>query len=88
MIQVASFLFKESEETWDFYRVPRLVDMEDGPLRVPYIEGEIWGSSPHTKFKEGMSSKITFAQFLKEPSTSKSVSLHKGTIEYTFHIPK
>ena len=27
--------------------------MEDGLLRVPYIEGEIWGSSSHTKLKEG-----------------------------------
>ena len=46
MIQAASFLFKEHEKTWNFYRVPRLVDVEDGPLRVPYIEGEIWGNSP------------------------------------------
>ena len=81
-------MFKESEETWNFRRVPRLVDMEGGPLRVPYIEDEIWGSSPHTQFKEGMSSKITLAQFPREPSTSKSVPLHKGTIEYTFRIPK
>ena len=81
-------MFKESEETWNFCRVPRLVDVEDGPLRVPYIEDEIWGSSPHTKFKEGMSSKITFAQFPREPPTSKSVPLHKGAIEYTFRIPK
>ena len=35
------FLFKENEKTWNFCRVPRLVDVEDGPLRVPYIEGEI-----------------------------------------------
>ena len=42
----------------------------------------------HTKFKEGMSSKITLAQFPKEPPNSKSVSLHKGAIEYTFRIPK
>ena len=44
------------------------MDVEDGPLRVPYIEGEIWGSSPHTKLKEGMSNKINFAQFPREPS--------------------
>ena len=81
-------MFKESEETWNFYRVPRLVDVEDGPLRVPYIEDEIWGSSPHTKFKERMSSKITLAQFPREPPTSKSMPLHKGAIEYTFRIPK
>ena len=56
-------MFKEREETWNFRRVPRLVDVEGGPLRVPYIEDEIWGSSPHTQFKEGMSSKITLAQF-------------------------
>ena len=81
-------MFKESEKTWNFCRVPRLVDVEDGPLRVPYIKGEILGSSPHAKFKEGMSSKINFAQFPREPSTSKSAPLHKGAIEYTFHIPK
>ena len=33
-------------KTWNSCRVPRLVDMEDSPLRVPYIEDEIWGSSP------------------------------------------
>ena len=81
-------MFKESEETWNFCRVPRLVDVEGVPLKVPYIKGKIWGSSPHTQFKEGMSSKITFAQFPREPSTSKSVPLHKGAIEYTFCIPK
>ena len=41
MIQAASFLFKENEETWNFYRVPRLVDVEDGPLKVLYIEDKI-----------------------------------------------
>ena len=39
--------------------------------------GEI---TTHTEFKEGMSSKIILAQFPKEPSTSKSVPLHKGAI--------
>ena len=39
-------MFKENEKTGNFYRVPRLVDVEDGPLRVPYIEGEIWENSP------------------------------------------
>ena len=82
------FLFKENEKTWNFYRVPRLVGVEDGPLRVPYIEGEIWGNSLRTKLKEGMSSKMNFAQFPREPSTSKSVPLHKGAIEYTFRILK
>ena len=81
-------MFKENEKTWNFCRVPRLMDVEDGPLRVSYIEREIWGSSPHTKLKEGMSSKINFAQFPREPSTSKSAPLHKGAIEYIFHIPK
>ena len=81
-------MFKESEETWNFHRIPRPVDVEDGPLRVPYIEDEIWKGSPHTQFKEGMSSKITLAQFPREPSTSKFVPLHKGPIEYTFRIPK
>ena len=88
MIQAASFLFKESEETWNFRRVLRPVDVEGGSLKVPYIEDEIWGSSPHTQFKEGISSKITLAQFPREPSTSKSMPLHKGAIEYTFRIPK
>ena len=88
MIQAASFLFKESEEARNFRRVPRPVDVEGGPLRVPYIEDEIWGSSPHTQFKEGMSSKITLVQFPMEPSTSKSVPLYKGAIEYTFRILK
>ena len=81
-------MFKENEKTGNFCRVPRLVDVEDGPLRVPYIEGEIWGSSPHTKLKERMSSKINFVQFPREPSTSKSAPLHKGAIEYTFCILK
>ena len=62
--------------------------MKDGPFRVPYIEGEIWGSSLPTEFKEGMSSKMNFAQFPRELSTAKSAPLHKGVIEYTFHIPK
>ena len=81
-------MFKKNEKTWNFCRVPRLVGVEDGPLRVPYIGGEIWGNSPHTKLKEGMSSKINSAQFLREPSTSKSALLHKGAIEYIFCIPK
>ena len=81
-------MFKENEKTWNFCRVLRLVDVEDSPLRMPYIEGKIWGSSPYTKLKEGMSSKINFAQFLRKPSTSKSTSLHKGVIEYTFRILK
>ena len=81
-------MFKENEKTWSFCRVPRLVGVKDGPLRVPYIEGEIWGNSPRTMLKEGMSSKINFAQFPREPSTSKSAPLHKGAIEYTFQIPK
>ena len=75
-------------KTWNSCRVPRLVDVEDSPLRVPYIEDEIWGSSPRTKLKEGMSSKINFAQFPKELSTAKSASLHNGAIKYTFCIPK
>ena len=54
MIQAAFFLFKESEETWNFRRVPRPVDVKGGPLRVPYIEDEIWGSSPHTQFEQGV----------------------------------
>ena len=87
MIQAASFLFKENEKTWNFCRVPRLVGVEDDHFRVPYIEGKIWGNSPHTKLKEGMSSKINF-QFPREPSTSKSAPPHKGAIEYIFWKPK
>ena len=81
-------MFKENEKTWNFCRVLRLVDVEDSPLRMPYIEGKIWGSSPYTKLKEGMSSKINFAQFPREPSTFKFVPLHKGAIKYTFRTPK
>ena len=81
-------MFKKSEKTWNSCRVPRLVDVEDSLLRVPYIEDEIWGSSPRTKLKEGMSSKINFAQFPREPSTAKFALLHKGAIEYMFRIPK
>ena len=29
------------EKTWNFYRIPRLVDVEDSSLRAPYIEDEI-----------------------------------------------
>ena len=88
MIQSASFLFKESEETWNFHRVPRLVGVEDGPFKVPYIEGKIWGSSLHTEFKGRMSSKMNFTQFPREPSVSKFAPLHKGTVEYASRIPK
>ena len=62
--------------------------VENISLRAPYIEGEIWGNLLRTKLKEGMLSKINFAQFPKEPSTSKSAPLHKGAIEYTSRIPK
>ena len=76
------------EKTWNSYRILGLVDVENSPLRTPYIEDEIWESSPRIKLKEGMSSEINFTQFPKEPSTTKSVPLHKGAIEYTFRIPK
>ena len=65
-----------------------LVDVGNSPPKAPYIEDEIWGSSLLTKLKAGMSSEINFAQFPREPSTAKSAPLHKGAIEYTFHIPK
>ena len=68
--------------------VPRLADVEDNPLRVPYIEDEIWGSSPRIKLKEGMLSKINFTKFPREPSTAKFAPLHKGAIEYILRIPK
>ena len=76
------------EKTWNSYRIPGLVDVENSPPRAPYIEGEIWGNSSRKKFKEGMLSEINFAQFLKEPSTAKSAPLHKGAIEYTLRIHK
>ena len=71
------------EKTWNSYRIPELVDVENNHPRVLYIEGEIYGNSPHTKLKEGMSSEINFAQFLRESSTAKSALLHKGAIECT-----
>ena len=84
----AAFLLHESEKTWKSYRIPELVDVENSPPRASYIEDEIWGNSPRTKLKEGMSSEINFAQFPREPSTTKSAPLHKGAIEYTFRILK
>ena len=60
--------------------------VEDGPLRVSYIEGEIWGSLLPTEFKERMSSKMNSTRFPREPSVSKSALLHKGTIEYASYI--
>ena len=48
------FCSRKVKKTWNSCRVPRLVDVEDSLLRVPYIEEEIWGSSPRTKLKEGM----------------------------------
>ena len=48
------FCSRKVKKTWNSCRVPRLVDVEDSLLRVPYVEDEIWGSSPCTKLKEGM----------------------------------
>ena len=62
--------------------------VENVPFRAPYIEGEVWGSSPPMEFKERMSNKMNSIQFPKAPSGSKFASLHKGTIEYASHIPK
>ena len=76
------------EKTWNSYRILGLVDVENSPLRTPYIEDEIWESSPRIKLKEGMSSEINFAQFPREPLTAKSAPLHKNAIEYTFCILK
>ena len=84
----ATFFIQESEKTWNSCKIPRIVEVEDCPPRVPYIEDEIWGSSLHKKLKEGMSSEINFAQFPREPSTTKFAPLHKGAIEYMFRIPK
>ena len=76
------------EKTWNSYRILELVDVENSPPKAPYIEGEIWGNSSRTKLKEEMLSEINFAQFPREPSIAKSALHHKGTIEYTFRIPK
>ena len=84
----AAFFVQESEKTWNSCRIPRIVDVEDSPPRAPYIEDKIWGSLSRTKLKEGMSSEINFAQFPREPSTAKSIPLHKAAIEYMFRIPK
>ena len=65
-----------------------MVNVEDSPPKAPYIEDEIWEGSPRTKLQEGTSSEINFAQFQREPSTTKSALLHKGAIEYTFRVPK
>ena len=75
-------------KTWNSYRIPGLVVVEDNPPKVPYIEGEIWGNLPRTKLKEGVPSEINSAQFLREPLTAKSVPLYKGAIECTLRIPK
>ena len=82
------FFFQESEKTWNSCRIPRIVGVKDSPPKAPYIEDEIWESSPRMKLQEGMSSEINFAQFPREPSTTKSASLHKGAIEYTFCVSK
>ena len=81
-------LKKKKKKTWNSYKIPRLVNVENSPLRTPYIEDKIWESLPRTKLKEGMSSEINFTQFPREPSTAKFASLHKSAIEYTFRIPK
>ena len=93
MIQAAFFVQvkkkkKKKKKSWNSSRIPGLVDVENSPPRAPYVEDEIWGSSPRTKLKEGMSSEINFTKFPKEPSTAKSTLLHKGAIEYIFRIPK
>ena len=62
--------------------------VEDGPLMVPYIEGEIWGSLLPTEFKERMSSKMNSTWFPREPLVSKSALLYKCTIKYASRIPK
>ena len=75
-------------KTWNSYGIPGLIVVEDSPPRAPYIEGEIWGNLPHTKLKEGVSSKINSIQFPREPSTAKSAPLHKGIIECILRILK
>ena len=62
--------------------------VENVPLKAPYIEGEVWGSSLPIEFKERMLNKMNSTRFPKEPLVSKSAPLHKGTIEYASRIPK
>ena len=57
--------------------------VENVPLRAPYIEGEVWGSSLPTEFKGRMSNKMNSIQFPKEPSVSKSTPLHSKAIRAT-----
>ena len=64
------------------------MDVENVPLKAPYIEGEVWGSSLPIEFKVRMSNKMNSTRFPKEPSFSKSAPLHKDTIEYATCIPK
>ena len=80
--------YPRRKETWNFRRVPRLIGVENIPLRAPYIEGEIWGSSLSTKLKKRMSNETNSTQSPREPSVSKSAPPHKGTIEYASCIPK
>ena len=65
-----------------------MIGVEDRSPKALYIEDEIWESSPHTKLQEGMSSEINFAKLPRGPSIAKSVSLHKGAIEYTCRVLK
>ena len=62
-------------------------DVENSPPRAPYIEDEIWGSSPRTKLKEGMSSKINFAQFPREPSTGHDIGSRTSKPSSPFEEP-
>ena len=62
--------------------------VENVPLRAPYIEGEVWGSSLPTELKGRISNKMNSTRFPKEPSVSESAPLHKDTIEYASRIPK
>ena len=64
------------------------MDVENVPLKAPYIEGEVWGSSLPIEFKVRMSNKMNSTRFPKEPSVSESALLHKDTIEYASRIPK
>ena len=75
-------------KVWNSYGIPGLVVVEDSPPSAPYIEGKIWGNLSCTKLKEGIPNGINSAQLPREPSTAKSTSLHKGTIECILRIPK
>ena len=58
-----------------------------GPMSWP-VEPCRGGNLSCTKLKEGILGEINLTQLPREPSTTESAPLHKGTIECALHIPK